>query len=336
ERMGEFERSLDMTRRARTLFAQLGAFAEETNAMIGIGRTYVVQCRYRDASVEYDAIIERVQASGDLWLERVARNHIAVIRLCLGEFEPAMASIQRALTICRRYGDHAREGDCLSVGGTILLEVGRNGEASEYFQRALAILERTESRWSRADCLVYAGLNQARLGHFDRALEMIDESLRLAGEIGAPYIHANALLARSGALLERDDASLVSRAREATHQAVAIAREAELVGSEIQGLSRLALATWRGGDLEQAIPLSVRALELLDAQGTIEGAEEEVFYIHYQLLRAAADDGAGAVLARARTELDRKMAAMNDPAWLEAYRAVPLIAAVLAASAAAA
>lgn len=336
ERSSEFERSLEMTRRAHDIFERAGAMSEQTLAMIGIGRTYVVLNRLEDARAQYDAIIERVLSSGDTWLERMVRNHIAVIHVCLGQFEDAMTSIERAIAICRQFGDHAREGDCLAVSGTILMYVGCYDEARSRLGRALGILERTESKWSRADCLVYAGATEGFLGHHENALALLDESLRLSESIGAGYVQANALVTRTAVLLARHGArgdgdgadhevddrdGSLEAARSAAARAVAVAGESTLFGLEMQGLSRQALAVWRSGDLDQAIELSSRAIELLDRERYIEGPEEELLYTHYRLLRQRPDRAADAarILARARDSVEHKLAALTRPEWRQAF-----------------
>lgn len=331
ERSGEYERSLDMTGRARAIFQRIGAVADETKAMIGTARTYLVLNRFEDARTEYDAIVERVLESGDTWLERTVRNHLAVIHVCLGELEQAMESIERAIAICQRYNDHAREGDCLSVGGTILMYMGCYERARAYFHNALSILEQTDSRWSRADCLVYAGANEAHLGAYDEAFAYLRQSMELSETIGARYVQANVWANMASAFLARNAPGDVRRARDAADKAVHTARDTSLVGLEIQGLSRLAEATWKSGDLTRAVELSTKAIDLLDQERYIEGSEEELLYTHYRLLKARGDPAAASILARARESLDRKLAAIATPEWRQAFtESVPANAAILA------
>ncbi len=232
-----------------------------------------------------------------------------------------MASATRAVEICQRLGDRAREGDNLSVCGIILSEVGRYEEARERFDLALAIHADTGSRWSRADCLVYAGSNEALLGDCERGLALIEEALTTAREIGAKYVEANALVAEAGALLLRGDESQrdIDRALEAATRAAVVAREASLRGPEIQGLSRQAMAIWRAGYLDAALALSTRALRLLDTQHYVEGPEEELLFTHYQLLHAAGSPDADATLARAREGVARKLSLLKNPDWRRSF-----------------
>ena len=103
-----------------------------------------------------------IEKTGDPWLERIVTNHVAVIEMCLGNFQRAMELVTRSLELCRRYGDRTREGDGLSVAGIILLEVGQLDAAATTLGEALALLSHTASRWSRTDCLIYAGRSRTR------------------------------------------------------------------------------------------------------------------------------------------------------------------------------
>ncbi len=351
ERLGAYDRSVEMNRGAQEIFRRIDAADDETRAMIGIGRALLTRAHYQEAQAVYDAILARVDQSGDPWLERQVRNHVAGIYLILGQFEQAMAAVQRCLDICRRYADRAREGDNLSMAGIILLQVGCHADARASFDQALRLHQLTDSRWSRADTLVYAGQVEAFLGAHDRAQEHLDEALSLARALGDPYLEANALVALAGALLVRDQhrarqsrsapstrdstrdgtrdsarGSDLHRAVRAAEDAVTCARQATLIGAEIQALSRQAEATARLGQLPEALMLSQQAMDLLAQQKHIEGAEEEVYFVHFQLLTVEGRaEEALAVLDQARASMQRKLDALRDPRWREAFtQSVPV------------
>jgi serine/threonine protein kinase/tetratricopeptide (TPR) repeat protein len=320
ERLGRFDEALDAVGAARELFAREGAVAEEMQAMVGRGRIHLMRAHYEAARDAYRPVIARIEKTGDPWLERIVKNHVAVIEMCLGNFATAMTSAQRSLELCRRYGDRAREGDALSVSGIILLEVGLHDQAAAMFGEALQLLARTASRWSRADCLIYAGVCDVRRGR-PEGLAMLDEALAEARRLGARYLEANALISRAGARLRRGEAALAlgDAAAGAT-----VARGATLVGYEIQGLARHALALVRTGLAGDAGPVVDRALTLLDEQRYLEGSEEEVYASCVEVLRAiGAKDRAAAVLARGKSEAVRKLAMLTDPVWRDAYAANP-------------
>ena len=325
ERLGRFDDALAIVSLARELFHRIGATHDEMAAMIGRGRIHLMRAHYEQARDAYRPVMALIDRTGDPWLERIVTNHVAVIEMCLGNFAVAMASAQRSLELCRRYGDRSREGDALSVAGIILLEVGLYDQAATIFTEALDILSRTNSRWSRTDCLIYAGACDIRRGNAD-GLVLLAEALAEARRLGARYLEANALVARSGAHLRRRP---LTSAIEDAAEGTAVARSATLVGYEIQGLARHALALVRANRTVDAVILVDRALGLFEEQKFLEGSEEEVLLACAEVLAGASDPRAHAIRARARATAQRKLDALLDPVWRAAYRAIPEIAALL-------
>jgi serine/threonine protein kinase/tetratricopeptide (TPR) repeat protein len=321
ERLGRFDEALDVVERSRALFAEAGAVVEEMQAMVGRGRILLMRANYAAARAVYQPIVARLEQAGDPWLERVVQNHLAIVEMCLGNYQVAMQSAQRSLELCRRYGDRAREGDAMSVAAIVLLEVGLYDQATITFDEALAVLARSGTRWSRADCLIYAGACANKRGNHDAALALLDEALAEAQAIGARYLEANALVTRAGTHLARG--SVAQAIVDATNGA-SVARGAGLAGYELQGLARHAAALVRtsGDHLREAGALIDRALALFDRQEHLEGSEEDVYMHCVAVLRALGDgERANRVKARAKAEVIRKSNALVDPTWRAAYLA---------------
>ena len=238
--------------------------------MVGRGRIHLMRAHYEAARDAYRPVIALIEKTGEPWLERIVNNHVAMIEMCLGNFATAMASAQRSLELCRRYGDRGREGDALCVAGIILLEVGL------YDQRGADVRRR-----ARAALAHRLALEPRRLPDLRRRLRgsprrqrrspMLDEALAEARRLGARYLEANALVARAGVHLRAGHAAAAAaRCRAGT----AVARAATLVGYEIQGLARHALALVRdpaGNRTAEAGALVHRALALLDAPAIPRG-----------------------------------------------------------------
>jgi serine/threonine protein kinase/predicted ATPase len=319
EVQGQFDQALSFVAQAGTIFRRHGFLTDEIAAMVGTGRIHLLRAHYEAARDSYRPVIDSLQKSSDPWLERIVRNHLAVIEMCLGNFSEAMALAQRSIDLCRRYGDRAREGDALSVMALILSKIGLYETAATTFSSALDILGATASRWSRTDCLIAAGSCDVRRGLRDGLLKL-DEAVAEARQLGARYLEANGLVARAGARLRLGEANAAMEDAEA---GAVLARRATLVGCEIQGLAGQAAALYQLGELGRAAPLATRALSLLDVQGHLEGSEEEVLQACGVVLCAAGDSGLGTqALSRARAAVSRKLSALTDPSWRAAYAAI--------------
>lgn len=319
EVQGQLDQALAYVAQAGTIFRRHGYLTDEIAAMVGTGRIHLLRAHYEAARDSYRPVIASLQKSSDPWLERIVRNHLAVIEMCLGNFSEAMSLAQRSIELCRRYGDRAREGDALSVMALILSKLGLYDAAAATFANALEILGRTASRWSRIDCLIAAGSCDVRRGQREGLIKL-DEAVREARQLGAQSLEASALVARAEARLRLGEASAAADDAEA---GALLARRSTLVGCEIQGLSRQAVAHYQLGAIDRAAPLARRALGLLDAQGSLEGSEEEALQACGMVLCAAGDSDLGnQALARARAAVQRKLAAIGEPSWRAAYAAI--------------
>lgn len=319
EVQGDFDEALAFVAQAGAIFRRYGYLADEISAMVGTGRIHLLRANYEAARDAYRPVIDSLARTADPWLERIVRNHLALIELCLGHFSEARVLAERAVELCQRHGDRAREGDALSVSALILSKVGLYEEAVTQFSSALDVLTRTASRWSRTDCLISAGTCDVRRGAGD-GLAKLDEAVREAQALGARYLEAHALVARADAKLRLGEAQAAVNDAEAGAQ---LARRATLVSCEIQGLARQAVAQFLLGSPELASPLAQRALTLLDRQRYLEGSEEEVLSACGRVLCATGELERGqSALAGARAAIARKLETLRDPVWRETYAVI--------------
>ena len=260
ERLGRFDEALAAVDASRALFARIGTGADEMAAMVARGRILVVRARYDAARDACRPVLAGVAAT-DPWLEREVTNQVAVIELCLGNFDDAMAHATRALELCRRHGDRVREGGAHGVAGLVLLEVGRYDDAAARFAEALALLARTSSRWSHAECLVHAGACELRRGNA-RGMGMLDDALADARRLGARYLEVTALIDRAAGAHLRAGA-VAAALDDARPPGPRSLRDATLVGQEIHGLAQHALGLARIGGVAEGVPLARRAVALL-------------------------------------------------------------------------
>jgi len=99
---------------------------------------------------------------------------------------------------------------------------------------------------------------------------------------------------------------------------------ARLVGCEILGLSRQALALLESADARAALTSSTQALRLLDRTGATEGPEEELWFTHHRVLRALGDPSAASAVDHAHAVYRNKLARLRSSEWRQAFDATEL------------
>ncbi|MBD2328732.1 CHAT domain-containing tetratricopeptide repeat protein [Alkalinema sp. FACHB-956] len=100
-----------------------------------------------------------------------------------GQFEAALQSWQKALTIYRAIKDQQGEGDALGNLGAAYNVMGNYPKAIEYHQQSLAIAQQNQSRRSEGNILGNLGNAYLSLGDYPEAIEYYEKSLAIAREI---------------------------------------------------------------------------------------------------------------------------------------------------------
>jgi hypothetical protein len=104
--------------------------------------------------------------------------------------------------------------------------------------------------------------------------------------------------------------------------------------SAVAGLSLRALLALTNDHLENAVDYSSRAVTLLQKMGTLPALRsEEIYFNHYQVLKAAGHDGeAGQCLDQAYATLQKKAASIKADAYRKSFlERVPLSRSIIAA-----
>jgi hypothetical protein len=231
----------------------------------------------------------------------------------------AIGSAARAVELCRRHGDRAREGEALTQSANVHAAIGGYDDAAIAYQAALDLLERTGAHASYADALVHAGLCDLRRG-YPSGIEMIDEGARVAAAIGARPVAIHAQVARAYALIARREARAAADQAEA---ATVAAREVGLVAHELVAVARHARALADVGAGKLAADTARRALVLLEIHRYPAASIEEVLLACAAALAAGGDrERAETLRERARQGVLRKLRELTDPAWRASYERI--------------
>lgn len=262
-----------------------------------------------------------------------------------GEYEAALGHYRAALPLERRAGDRLGEAEILRALGLAEVDFGNFTRALDYFDQALGIYSEIRHRPGQAVALANRATAFRWLGRFVDAEEAASRAEEMARSCGSPSALAEARLARAraiGAAGRPDDAKLLLRevlgvaaglqrpaleahawlslgelesgaaAAEAVQSARQVAARSGLVDIEVLGLTRLAEVALGAGDLATADAHSMRAIELLERHGDIQGPDEVVYYTRSRVLAALGYEAEAEVSRERAREIIRKTAG-----WIE-------------------
>jgi predicted ATPase/class 3 adenylate cyclase len=136
-----------------------------------------------------------------------------------GDYETALARMQRAVQMARSHGMGVEESSLHYEIGSTLNRMGKNQEAAECFQRALELAREFDSRECEAMALLGTGMIARRLGQWGNAKEALEQARAMAAETG--NLRTQALAHGNLGLVARQTGS-VEEALEHQEQALAI------------------------------------------------------------------------------------------------------------------
>lgn len=274
-RVGDFERAQVHHDQALQLAAHLSDAHWQAYVLNSRGSVLMCLGRYQDAIADFTRAAEIWQTPTREIFREFALDNCAEVLYYCGQYESALAAKEQALARYREFGYPIAEAECLSEIGVTLRELGRTAAAENYLKQGIALSEK----------------------------------------LGDSFDLVQSLIGLAGLYLGSDKTDEWEWAARYAARAVAEGERANLPHAVIQGLAYGAFAQLRLGHPDAGLALSARAVALLEQRQHIEGAEEEIYYLHSRLLQAngRAQD-AHLTLERAFSEMMTKADALTDPA----------------------
>ena len=158
-----------------------------------LGENYRYQAKYADA-LDYLYRAQSIyQSLGDR--SGVAEQHlkIGVVLKSLGQFEPALESLQLALGTLRAENALASVSESLNHIGDIYADMGQYGDAEAYLQDALAISQQLQQSQSIAKGHSNLGELYLNMQRYESARTHLNQAIELFESLGAPRDHDWAL-----------------------------------------------------------------------------------------------------------------------------------------------
>ena len=246
--------------------------------------------------------------------ESVALGNLGEALIHQGDYATAREYLEETLRLYRVTGDRRNEGWALGNIGMVAMQLGDYSAARAYHQQACDVARRAGDRNTESLALAALALIAHQLGDDPLALQLGEQALRGAT---VTFTRIRALLVLGHALAEVgrfcDAADRYGQARDAGRAAGLSSRAIEATA----GLARVAQAR---GDIAGALALVGPLVEQLSPEA-VAGADEplRVFLTCYQVLHAAGDPRAEAVLSAARALLCSRAARIADESLRRAF-----------------
>lgn len=316
------------------------------------GQYLIALSDYTLAREHLEQALEIFKRMGDEREMARALHYLGTIFAYQAHYELALKNYREALFLYRKTGDRQGEGHILNNLGTIAADQGNPVEEKAYYEQALQIRREIGDRYGEADTLNNLGLTERTLGEYARARDYYHQAMEIYFEIqnrlgeqvvlhnlGEAFyylkMYSEALASYRQALFiareikDRDgealnlfhignilrDTGSLEQAEAHYQQALVLHREVERFQFETEDLASLADVALLQQKIPQAMEYVQAILPILAQNPTLDGSEEpfRVYLTCYNILQAAGDPGARAVLQRAYELLKSRSERLLDP-----------------------
>jgi len=272
------------------------------------------------ALAHHDEALRLARAANDPHEEAVVRNTRGTVLKCLGRYQEAIDDFSLAATLWNTPDKRLQHAFALDNRGDVLFCLGCYAESLQTQEAALPVYREFAYPIAEAECLADLGACLYALGRAGEASDYLQQALALSQSIRDGHDLVRSLNGLARLYLEQDDSAGWPLAAQYAGRAVTEAEQADLPHGLIQALAYQAAALARLGKTDAALELSGRAVALLIARKHIEGAEEEVYFLHSQVLTAAGRAAeAQAALRLACEAVTTKAGWLTDPALRRCY-----------------
>jgi adenylate cyclase len=297
--------------RAFALARDAGLSDVEARSLAALGNAAWLEGDIEAATERYAQALPLYQAAGDRRGESTTIMNLGVVEQARGGYASARDYYGRALWLKRNLGERRGESKVLLGLGTLYTELGLYDIAADNYRQALQISREIGGRAGECEILALRAEHLNLVGAHAEAISEAEQAAGIAQEIGSRDDYARALLPLADAQTALGN---LDAADDAYRQALAIWQDLDLANMMPQpraGLARIALVR---GDMPQALEYAAQITGQRPEQMP-EDADEllPVALTCYQVLQAAGDARAAALLRAAYIALQTRAARIDDP-----------------------
>ncbi|MEU7580310.1 BTAD domain-containing putative transcriptional regulator [Streptomyces sp. NPDC041068] len=226
--------------------------------------------RRREAMERFRAALRLHRATRDMYGQLRALNNLGEAHRLDGRLAEARAHYEQSLELAHHVGGRQERANLLNNLGTLCQAAGQLPEALGYFHRALSSYRGAGDARGESDTLINLGTAYLEGRRAQEALWHFTLAERAAGSVGSPSDRQSALIGIGTAnrLLARYEAAL-----DAHHEALRLAREADIPLGSAEALEGLARTTLHTQGASAAGKLATDALTIYEQLGLAERAQ---------------------------------------------------------------
>lgn len=270
---GRHQKALEVADEAITVFREAGDTEGLWAALVSKGITLRQGGRLNDALEAYQQALAIIQDQGFKRQEQTTLVNLGLLYANLGSLDQARKNYERALFEVRALGYVRDEAAVLANLGHLHQLYGDYPLAHRTLTHAIKLARRSRDKMALADALITLSFVHRLRDRLREAASLLDKGLKLAQELSNVYLTLHARLSMVQVQLALDSPESLDEAQKHAVEAHTLASNSGLVWARARALSLKAEVHSRRGESEEALRLSLEAVDLVGEQ-IFEGAEQ--------------------------------------------------------------
>ncbi len=285
--VGDYHRAQSLAEKAVVIKREIDDQSGEAESLHYIGSCYWHRGDYEQALRYVKQALQIREALDDKRGIGRELSVLGVVYWTLNYYKEALHYIESAVQVRKEVGDRKGLGAALNNLGLVYAELGLYQKALSCYQEALTVEEGIREQYLQGLLFGNIGTAYRYLDEYDKARLYRHKALSLARAMKATYIVVESLYElacihyREGKTTENFNQALLYAT-----EAERIAREAALTSGIIWSLSYQGIIHLAQNNTKEALRCSQQAVSMLEQQKNLEGSEEEIYFNHFQILRA--------------------------------------------------
>lgn len=287
----------------------------QSAALHQIGVVNYYRGNYEPAKDALEKAAEFRHEANDAAAESWSELYLTMIHLVSGNYGDAWSHNDAALAAAEQRGDWMLMGIHLNNGGRIAIRMGEYERALEMLAQSLEMRGRVGDRVGQGFTLWSMGLAHTYLAQYDEAEKALRESLQIRQAINDERGVSYCYQTLGLVALGRSD---LQRAETYFGQARDLYEKLSLKGELITDLSYLGQVYLAMGRHEDALTISQQAIDKLSEHKNVEEVQQ-VYLNHYRVLQACGDSSCAEYLQKAQMAMMQQAEAITDVQTRETF-----------------
>lgn len=317
--IADYKAAIDIAQKGIELAQKLKDNSSLMRAMSDVARGYRSLGNYEKPIAYYNGIIEIARRENDEEEEAHSYGSMGLTYWHLNEYEKSLAALQTAQDKFIELTNEERTGHTFNNMGLVYTDLGLYNEALNSFERAAVFARNSGDKKEFALTEGNIGMAYFFINQPNKALSYLKRTMRTMEELQSYYRLAKAKIQIARVYQNMpQNADMLEVALQYAKESYEIGLRYRIIHFEIMAAYQ-AIILKDLNQIDEAVSISKKAVEILDQVKVFDGLEEEIYFNHYLILKEKDAVEAIFYLMKSNKEMEMKLEKITNSNYRESF-----------------